>query len=100
MAGRRALALLVLSGVVMSVRDGSGAEPKLKTKKRPVDAATVAKFPAPGTVVPGSFAFTPDGKALTYLKSESNGASRVLWRVDVAGGTPRVIARPPGRGNT
>ncbi len=60
----------------------------------------VAKFPGPGTVVPGAFAFSIDGKSLTYLKSESNGPSRVLWRVDVAGGTPRVIARPPGSGNT
>ena len=96
MAGRRALALFVLSGVVMSGDAGAGAE----AKKRPVDASVVARFPAPGTVVPGAFSFTPDGKALTYLKSESNGPSRVLWRVEVSGGSPRVIARPPGRGDT
>ena len=58
------------------------------------------KLPAPGTVVPGSFAFTPDGKSVTYLKSESASLSRVLWRAEVAGGPARVIARPPGSGDT
>ncbi len=68
--------------------------------RRGIDAGTVAKLPAPGTVAPGSFAFTPDGKAVTYLKSEGASLSRVLWRAEVAGGAPRVIARPPGSGDT
>ena len=42
----------------------------------------------------------PDGKSLTYLKAETASLSRVLWKVDVAGGEPRVIARPPGSGDT
>jgi dipeptidyl-peptidase-4 len=67
---------------------------------RPVEAADVARLPAPGSVVPGAFAFTPDSKSLTYLKSESASLSRVLWRVDLPVGTPRVIARPPGQGDT
>ena len=68
--------------------------------RRAIDASMVAKLPAPGTVVPGSFAFTPDGKAVTYLKAESASLSRVLWRAEVAGGSPRVVARPPGAGDT
>jgi len=68
--------------------------------KRMVEAADVARLPPPGSVVPGSFAFTPDGKALTYLKSESSSLSRVLWRVELPDGAPRVVARPPGGGDT
>lgn len=68
--------------------------------KRAVDAADVARLPPPGTVAPGSFAFLPDGRALTYLKAESASLSRVLWRVELPGGTPRVVARPPGAGDT
>ncbi|WP_406700647.1 S9 family peptidase [Singulisphaera sp. Ch08] len=70
------------------------------TKREGVDAAAVAKLPAPGSVVPAAFGFTPDGKALTYLKSESASLSRVLWRVELTGGEPRVVARPPGNGDT
>jgi dipeptidyl-peptidase-4 len=71
----------------------------LRSKRR-VEAADVARLPAPGSVVPGSFAFTPDGTALTYLKSESASLSRVLWRVTMDGDAPRVVARPPGGGDT
>jgi dipeptidyl-peptidase-4 len=96
MAGRGVVALgIVLTGAVMA----AGDEPGRRAGTKPVDAAAAARMPAPGTVVPGAFAFTQDGKALTYLKSETNGPSRVLWRVEV-GGEPKVIARPPGRGDT
>ena len=69
-------------------------------RPRPVGAADVAKLPHPGGVVPGAFAFTPDGAALTFLKSESNSLSRVLWRVELGTLRPRVVARPPGGGDT
>ena len=80
--------------------DPSNPAAPAHTTRRAVTAADVAKLPPPGSVVPGSFEFTPDGKALNYLKSESSSLSRVLWRVDVNGGQPRVIARPPGSGDT
>jgi dipeptidyl-peptidase 4 len=76
------------------------ADDLLAGGRRGIDAAAVAKLPAPGTVSPGSFAFTPDGKSVTYLKAEGASLSRVLWKVDIAGGPPRVIARPPGSGDT
>jgi dipeptidyl-peptidase-4 len=50
--------------------------------------------------VPKEFAFTPDGQAVTYLKSESTDLSQVLWCAAVSGGIPRVVARPPESGNT
>jgi dipeptidyl-peptidase-4 len=74
-------------------------EPRPRAK-RAVEAADVARLPAPGTVVPGAFGFTPEGSTLTYLKSESASLSRVLWRVELPAGTPRVVARPPGEGDT
>ena len=78
----------------------STADDRIAGGRKNIDASTVAKLPAPGTVVPGAFAFTPDGKAVTYLRAETASLSRVLWRAEVAGGPPRVIARPPGSGDT
>ncbi|MBX6315346.1 MAG: S9 family peptidase [Isosphaeraceae bacterium] len=80
---------------------GSQAADKTKEARRAVDAEAVARLPHPGTVVPGAIGFSPDGRAVTFLKSESNNLSRVLWRAEVAPGSePKVIARPPGGGDT
>src|SRR3954452_8425948 len=93
---RQAVAFFLFLGV--SVEGSLGAEP---AERKAVDAAEVARQPQPGMAVPGAIAFTPDGRAVTYLKSESNSLSRVLWKVEVAPGSkPRVIARAPGEGNT
>ena len=89
--------VLVVSISQSSAVAGQGASDPDRVK---VDAAAVAKIPAPGTVVPGAFAFAPDGKSLTYLKAESASLSRVLWRASVADGSAKVIARPPGTGDT
>ena len=98
MTGRRILALGVFMVIATDGEAADQARPKAREQR--VDAATSARFPAPGTVVPGAFAFTPDGSALTYLKAETGKAGQVLWRLDVAGGKPRVVARPPGTGDT
>ncbi len=93
----RVASLLVLLGPFMQAE--AAADPP--GPSRPLDAATVAKRPAPGTVVPGGIEYTHDGKAVVYLKSEANSLDRVLWRADSDGKTPpRVVARPPGTGNT
>jgi dipeptidyl-peptidase-4 len=92
---------LILGGVVAWTSSAAHADDVIAGGRRGVDASAAAKLPAPGTVAPSSFAFTPDGQALTYLKPESAASlSRVLWMVDAAGGTPRLIARPPGSGDT
>ena len=63
---RPSLILAIASGAIM------GANPPEKAEGRGrVDAEAVAKHPAPGTVVPGAIGFTPDGKAVTYLKAEA-----------------------------
>ena len=86
------LLMAVVASEVVAGADGS--------TPRALDYETVARRPAPGTVVPGEFAFTSDGKAVTYLKSESSSLARVLWRAEMNGGPPRIIARPPGAGDT
>lgn len=69
--------------------------------RTPITAATVAQLPYPGTVVPRGIEFTPDGQSLTYLHSETESLSRVLWRATVATeARPRVVARAPGGGDT
>jgi dipeptidyl-peptidase-4 len=68
-------------------------------QRRAVDAEMVSRLPYPGTIVPSAIAFTPDGKAVTYLKSEDASLSRVLWKAEVAGGATKVITRPPGSGD-
>ncbi len=55
----------------------------------------VARFPRPGTVVPGRIGFTPDGAAVTYLFSAEGNLVRSLWRYEIATGERRVIAGPP-----
>jgi len=93
-----AICLVPILGAIMGM--GAGP-PDAPAGPHPVDAAAVARLPRPGTVVPGAIAFTPDGGAVTYLKSEADSLSRVLWRVDVKpGASPRVVARPPGGGDT
>ncbi len=92
---------MVIVGVLVArTSDSVGEDDLIAGGRLGVDASAVAKLPAPGTVAPGSFAFTPDGKSVTYLKSEGASLSRVLWKADIAGGAPRVIARPPGAGDT
>lgn len=67
--------------------------------KVPVGAEMVARLPYPGTVVPSALAFTANGTAVTYLKSEGQTLDRVLWKATLDGAPPRVIARPPGSGD-
>jgi dipeptidyl-peptidase-4 len=87
----------LMAGPAHGQTPSDGAPPR---PKRTVDALDVARLPPPGSVVPGAFVFTPGSKALNYLKSESASLSRVLWRVELPGGAPRVVARPPGEGDT
>lgn len=80
---------------------GNVAAVAQESPRRAVDAEAVARQPAPGTVVPGAIAFTPDGRSLSYLKAESpDSLSRVLWRVELPDGEPRIVARPPHGGDT
>ena len=96
----RQLLSIGITGVLLATSTQSGAGQGADGPRPKIDASAVAKAPAPGTVVPGAIAFAPDGKSVTYLKAESASLSRVLWRASVADGTARVVARPPGGGDT
>ena len=86
---------------VFAVENPARSDDAAKSRvKRGVNSSDVATFPSPGTVVPAAFSFAPDGKSLSYLKSEADGPNQVLWRLEVSGGAPRVMARPPGSGDT
>lgn len=65
---------------------------------RPLETITltdVARFPRPGTVIPGRLGFTPDSTAVTYLFSEEGTLIQSLWRYDIATGERSVLAGPP-----
>jgi dipeptidyl-peptidase 4 len=89
------LAVPIIVGFLMSDHALGQTQPRL------VEAEDVARLPYPGTTIPGSFSFSPDGQSVSYLKAESPGSlSRVLWRTPIRGGEPVNVARPPGGGDT
>ena len=60
----------------------------------PLTLASLGQLPLPGTDIPASIAFSPDGAALTYLQSTDGSLVRSLWWHDLAGGERRVILGP------
>ncbi len=67
----------------------------------PIPIEQVAKYPLPGTAVPGSIAFSPDGRWLTYLDSPDRSLTRQLYVQPVDGRSePRVMFAPPEGGAT
>ncbi|WP_322797357.1 S9 family peptidase [Tepidiforma sp.] len=65
------------------------------TEPQPLTIADVARFPRPGTTIPGGLGFTPDSRALTFLFSAEGTLVRSLWRLDLATGERTVLAGPP-----
>ena len=49
--------------------------------------ADVARYPRPGTNIPGSVAFTPDSQRVAYLRSEPGSLAQELWSYDLASKT-------------
>ncbi|HVI01048.1 MAG TPA: DPP IV N-terminal domain-containing protein [Enhygromyxa sp.] len=68
----------------------------------PITLEDIATYPQPGTAVPGSIGFSPDGKWLTWLDSPDDSLSRELFAaaIDDAGqlGAVRRVVEPPGGG--
>lgn len=65
------------------------------TAPPPLTIADLARFPRPGTNVPGGLGFTPDGRSVTYLHSAEGSLVRSLWRLDLETGERTVLAGPP-----
>ena len=60
----------------------------------------VAHYPRPGMGGPARWAFTPDGRSITYLASEGGGLLRSLWLYDIASGERQALAGPAGGGGS
>ena len=59
----------------------------------PIDFERIARFPEPGWQTPRSVAYSPDGKLVTYLQSESQSEEMALFAFDLATGSSRVLVR-------
>ncbi len=65
----------------------------LPPEASPVDFERIARFPEPGWQTPRSVRYSPDGKLVTYLQSESHSEEMALFAFDLATRTPRVLVR-------
>jgi dipeptidyl-peptidase-4 len=60
----------------------------------------VARFPLPGMAIPGSLAFSPDDRLVTYLFSPERTLTRYLYAFDLATGEKNLLVSPPTGGTT
>src|SRR5690606_18420630 len=116
-ASRRAIVWAVLLSVACSPQEpqpddrkpsantSTAATPESETKMdgaSPITLEDIATYPQPGTAVPGSTSFSPDGKWLTWLDSPDDSLSRELFAapIDDAGelGEVRRVVEPPDGG--
>lgn len=51
----------------------------------------VARYPRPGTSVPGAIRFSPDDKLVTFLRSPDDSLSRELYALDIASGKTSTV---------
>jgi dipeptidyl-peptidase-4 len=56
----------------------------------------IAKYPSPGNIAPGNFAFSPDGTLLTFLYSPERTLSRQLFALDLKSGERRLFFESAG----
>lgn len=59
----------------------------------PVTFERMARYPEPGWNVPRALAFSPDGRLVTFLQSESQNDVMALFAFDVTTRTTRVLMR-------
>jgi dipeptidyl-peptidase-4 len=60
----------------------------------------VARFPRPGTAIPGALAFSPDDRWITYLFSPEASLTRQLYAFDPLTGEQSLVIAPPEGGTT
>jgi dipeptidyl-peptidase 4 len=58
-----------------------------------IDFERMARFPEPGWQIPRAIGYSPDGKLITYLQSESQGEQMALFAVDLATRTSKLLVR-------
>jgi len=82
----------------MSIQDSKAAQTKNSVPAFPIEE--VARYPRPGTAIPGELAFSPDDKWITYLFSPDASLTRQLYAVDPETGKHRLVIEPPEGGAT
>jgi dipeptidyl-peptidase-4 len=60
----------------------------------------IARYPLPGMAIPGSLAFSPDDRLITYLHSPERSLVRQLFAFDPATREHRLLVEPPEGGAT
>jgi dipeptidyl-peptidase-4 len=60
----------------------------------------IARYPLPGMAIPGSLAFSPDDRLITYLHSPARSLVRQLFAFDPRTGEHRLLVEPPEGGAT
>ena len=56
----------------------------------------IARYPLPGMGIPGSLAFCPDDRLITYLHSPEHTLERQLYAFDLNSGEHRLLIESPG----
>lgn len=68
--------------------------------QQPITLEDVATYPLPGMSFPGSLAFSPDNRLVTYLFSAEGSLSQQLMGYDLATAVTQSLIIPPGGGDT
>jgi dipeptidyl-peptidase 4 len=90
---------------VVAISQGTPAATALPPSASQVDFDLMARFPEPGWGIPRQAAFSPSGRQLSFLASETGSEQMVLWTMPVDAGEPRVLLRAsdlvaPGAGRS
>ena len=65
-----------------------------------LSAQDVARYPRPGTAIPGRIAYAPDGRSVTFLFSERGDLARDLFSLDLGSRRRERFFTPPDEGVT
>ncbi len=104
-----ALAGLLACGPAQEPRGASSADQPVgagqpatlpMTIKSPISLEAIATYPLPGTSLPGSLAFSPDDRWLTWLDSPDDSLVRELYAKDLQSGEVVHAVAPPGGGES
>ncbi len=82
----------------MSIKNSKASKTKNPVPAFPIEE--VAKYPRPGTAIPGALAFSPDDKLITYLFSPDASLTRQLYAFDPETGEHSLVIEPPDGGAT
>lgn len=77
-----------------------GAPPILPESASPLSFDRIVKYPEPGWTVPMQPRFSPDGRMVTYLKSEDGTPKSALFAFDLETKTERVLVRASDLGSS